>query len=146
MTSRTFQSTDLYPSDTKTYCNNIKKLGYISAYFARKKHDPPLCFGHGKIHGSIVWADDLYFHAKRLIVLFQQSKGLLLTGLGSKVKTEYLSFARTIDNHKNSLFKERVSKVHSISHDGLRDTLLIRDEIHFFKTLRMHRRPKWPDW
>ena len=106
-----------------------QELAAIQKTFKRGKEDgPQICIGLPPSAGAITWALDLYWRAKRPILRFRVRDGLLSVGFGKTIKDRYLSFARSIDEFKDGIFKDWEGRVHSVIAEGLRCPVLVRLE------------------
>jgi dynein heavy chain len=116
------QITARYDDILKQYLN---ELGAVKELFEIYKEKPPIAKNFPPVAGAIAWARDLYHRAKRPILRFKNfGSGLLEDELGEQVKTQYLDFARSIDDFITELFNEWESGVSVVVADKLRQSVL----------------------
>ena len=98
----------------------LRELKAIEALFEKRKASPPIYKNYPPVAGAIAWARDLYQRAKRPILRFKKHGGLLEDEFGESVKSEYLVFARSVDDYITSLFQDWETSVSSAVLERLR--------------------------
>lgn len=101
-----------------------KELEEIDRIFQQNKDNPPVYKNFPPTAGAIAWALDLYQRAKKPILRFKAHEGLLTSDYGEKVKTQYLTFARSVDAFKNVLYKDWESRVSFVATERLKEPIL----------------------
>ncbi|GMI47335.1 hypothetical protein TrCOL_g3071 [Triparma columacea] len=103
------------------YTNELEEINSI---FQKNKDSPPVYKNFPPTAGAIKWALDLYQRAKKPILRFKGHEGLLTSEYGEKVKNQYLTFARSVDAFKNSLYKEWEARVSFVATEKLKEPIL----------------------
>jgi dynein heavy chain len=110
-----------YNDILKQYTNELQHIDQI---FQNNKNSPPIYKNFPPVAGAIAWALDLYQRAKKPILRFKAHEGLLTSEYGEIVKHKYLTFARSVDSYKNSLYKEWESRVSFVATEKLKEPIL----------------------
>ena len=105
-----------------------RELAAIERIFQSRKANPPICKTYPPTAGAIAWSLDLYQRAKRPILRFKSHEGMLTSSYGNIVKHKYLSFARSIDSFKDSLFTEWEKSVAWTVAEGLKRYLITESD------------------
>lgn len=81
-----------------------EELEQLEDLFRVGKASPPQVKDYPLIAGAIAWATGLYKRAKKTILKFRAREGLLDSPYGARIKSHYLSFARTVDAYVQVLY------------------------------------------
>jgi dynein heavy chain len=100
---------DRYSDILERYMKELDQLNFV---FEESYHNPigKCCSMLPPKSGSVGWALDLYYRAKRPILQFQKRDGYLESGIGITVRRRYLSFARSIEKYKESIYNSWIEE------------------------------------
>eukprot|EP00750_Incisomonas_marina_P009230 INCI15857.2.p1 GENE.INCI15857.2~~INCI15857.2.p1 ORF type:complete len:4529 (-),score=890.01 INCI15857.2:58-13644(-) len=101
-----------------------KELGKMHGLFNDRKANPPLYKNYPPVAGAISWAASLFRMAKKPVMRFVSMPSLLETETGEQIKTEYVQFAKQVDDFIESKYEAWRENAVAVATDNLRKSVL----------------------
>jgi len=101
-----------------------KELSKMHGLFTARKESPPLYKNYPPVAGAISWAASLFRMAKKPVMRFVSMPSLLETETGEKIKTEYVEFAKQVDEYIETKYEAWRESAVSVATDNLRKSVL----------------------